>query len=245
MCQKASGAHRTTFYIRPLPILVLSGLMLNPLSGLEALEGEVERLRANQEVRSTVEGRMGEFVEVHGRGSHAWFEELVYCLLTANSSARLGQLCVDALCDCGALLEGTLEEVVEVLRLQGHRFYNKRAEYIVGARRLASTLKATVTGFDEVGEARAWLVENVKGLGWKEASHFLRNVGYFDVAIIDRHILSNLREHGVIPDNKKGLTKRRYLEYEGILRRMADDLGMSLGELDLYLWYRKTGKVLK
>jgi len=49
----------------------------------------------------------------------------------------------------------------------------------------------------------------------------------------------------VIPDNKKGLTKRRYLEYEGILRRMADDLGMSLGELDLYLWYRKTGKVLK
>jgi N-glycosylase/DNA lyase len=106
-------------------------------------------------------------------------------------------------------------------------------------------LKATVTGFGEVGEARAWLVENVKGLGWKEASHFLRNVGYFDVAIIDRHILSNLREHGVIPDDKKGLTKRRYLEYEGILRRMADDLGMSLGELDLFLWYRKTGKVLK
>jgi N-glycosylase/DNA lyase len=219
--------------------------MLNPLRGLEVLEDEVIKLRDEPEVRSTVEGRVAEFLEVKDKDSYAWFEELVYCLLTAYSSARLGQLCVDALCDCGALLEGPLEEVVKTLRVQGHRFHNKRAEYIVEARRLAPTLKATIQGFDETSEARAWLVKNVKGLGWKEASHFLRNVGYLDVAIIDRHILSNLREHGVIPDDKRGLTKRRYLEYEGILQRMADDLEMSLGEMDLYLWYRKTGEVLK
>ena len=219
--------------------------MLNPLRGLEALEGEVTRLRNDPEVRLTVEGRVAEFLEVNGMDSYAWFEELVYCLLTAYSSARLGQLCVDALCDCGALLEGPLEAVVETLRIQGHRFYNKRAEYIVEARRLVPTLKATIQGFGETGEARAWLVKNVKGLGWKEASHFLRNVGYLDVAIIDRHILSNLREYGVIPDDKNELTKRRYLEYEAILQRMAADLDMSLGEMDLYLWYRKTGEVLK
>jgi N-glycosylase/DNA lyase len=219
--------------------------MLNPVRGLEALEGEVIKLRDDPEVRSTVQGRVAEFLNVNGKNSYAWFEELVYCLLTAYSSARLGQFCVDALCDCGALLEGPLEDVVETLRVQGHRFYNKRAEYIFEARRLAPTLKAIIQGFSETGEARAWLIENVKGLGWKEASHFLRNVGYFDVAIIDRHILSNLKEHGVIPDDKKGLTKRRYLEYEGILQKMADDLDMSLGEMDLYLWYRKTGKVLK
>jgi N-glycosylase/DNA lyase len=89
-------------------------------------------------------------------------------------------------------------------------------------------------------------VENVKGLGWKEASHFLRNVGFFDVAIIDRHILSNMREHGLVTaDGKKGLTKRRYLEYEGMLKRVAERLGMTLGKMDLYLWYRKTGQVLK
>ena len=212
---------------------------------MKKLEEEVTRLRDDPEVRWTVEGRIAEFLEVNGNDSHAWFEELVYCLLTAYSSARLGQICVDALCDCGALLDGPLDEVVEVLRAQGHRFYNKRAEYIVEARGVAPTLKETIQGFGDSGEARAWLVENVKGLGWKEGSHFLRNVGYLDVAIIDRHILSNLREYGVIPDDKKGLTKRRYLEYEGILRRMADDLGMSLGEMDLYLWYRKTGEVLK
>ncbi len=243
--KKPFWMHQTTFYIPPFRFLVQNRLMLNPVRGLEALEGEVIKLRDDPEVRSTVVGRVAEFLEVNGKDSHAWFEELVYCLLTAYSSARLGQLCVDALCDRGALLEGPLEEVVETLRVQGHRFYNKRAEYIVEARRLVLTLKATIQSFEETGEARAWLVENVKGLGWKEASHFLRNVGYFDVAIIDRHILSNLREHGLIPDDKKGLTKRRYLEYERVLQRMADDLDMSLGEMDLYLWYRKTGEVLK
>lgn len=245
MCQKTLLDASDNILYPPFRFLVQNRLMLNPVRGLEALEGEVIKLRDDPEVRSTVEGRVAEFLEVNGKDSHAWFEELVYCLLTAYSSARLGQLCVDALCDRGALLEGPLEEVVETLRVQGHRFYNKRAEYIVEARRLAPTLKATIQSFEETGEARAWLVENVKGLGWKEASHFLRNVGYFDVAIIDRHILSNLREHGLIPDDKKGLTKRRYLEYERVLQRMADDLDMSLGEMDLYLWYRKTGEVLK
>jgi N-glycosylase/DNA lyase len=72
-------------------------------------------------------------------------------------------------------------------------------------------------------------------------------VGYFSLAVIDRHILSNMAEHGIITveEARKSLTKKRYLAYEETLARVADRLGMSLGELDLYLWYRKTGKVLK
>ena len=220
--------------------------MLNPLKGLEALEDEVRRLREDPEVRSLVEGRIAEFRDVHAMDSQAWFIELSYCLLTAYSSAHKGQQCVDALCDNNLLTESDLEEVGSTLRSLGHRFAERRAEYIVEARRLADTLKSTIQSFDDIKEARAWLAKSIKGLGWKESSHFLRNVGYFDVAIIDRHILSNMREHGIIPDDgKKGLTKRKYLEYERILERMADDVGMSLGEMDLYLWYRKTGEVLK
>lgn len=245
MCQNHSWIRTAKILNLPLRFLEQNRQMLNPVKGLESLASEVIVLRGDPEVRSTVEGRVAEFIEVHGKDTYAWFEELVYCLLTAYSSARLGQLCVDALCDRGALLEGSLKQVVETLRTQGHRFSQKRAEYIVEARRLAPTLKGTIQGFDGSEDSRTWLVENVKGLGWKEASHFLRNVGYFDLAIIDRHILSNLREHGVIPDDGKGLTKRRYLDYERILLRIADDLDMTLGELDLYLWYRKTGKVLK
>ena len=127
-CVKKSLRVRwTTFYIRRFRFLVQSWQMLNSVRGLETLESEVIKLRDDPEVKSTVEGRVAEFLEVNEENSHVWFEELVYCLLTAYSSARLGQLCVDALCDRGALLEGSLEDVVETLRVQGHRFYNKRA----------------------------------------------------------------------------------------------------------------------
>jgi N-glycosylase/DNA lyase len=220
--------------------------MLNPYEGVLSMAQTVSKLREDPQVRATVEERIGEFLKVKEMDTYSWFNELAYCLLTAYSSAALGQLCVDALCDCDTMLHGTLEEVKEQLRIQGHRFASRRAEYIVLARRLAPTLKETIQGYKDSGEARKWLVENVKGLGWKEASHFLRNVGYLDLAIIDRHILSNMREHGLTrEDGKKGITKRRYLEYEAILARVAGKIDMPMGEMDLYLWYRKTGKVLK
>ncbi len=224
----------------------IENFMLSPLEGIESLADEVIRLRNDPIVRIMVDNRIVEFLELKMQSSYAWFTELVFCLLTAYSSAERGQLCVDALCDCDALLNGSQSEVAEVLRCQGHRFAERRAEYIVEARRLAPDLKGIIQGFRTSKAAREWLIKNVKGLGWKEASHFLRNVGYLDVAIIDRHILSNMREHGLIVDDSgKGLTKRRYLEYERILGEVARRTGMALGEMDLYLWYRKTGKVLK
>jgi len=219
--------------------------MLTPTKGVEAMADEVLRLRDGPELRSMVDNRIAEFLEVNERGTEKWFEELTYCLLTAYSSARLGQLCVDALCDRDALLHGGLDQVVETLRAQGHRFAEKRAEYIVTARELAPTLKGTIQGFQDVKAAREWLAKSVKGLGWKESSHFLRNVGYLDVAIIDRHIISNMMDHGILEERPKSITKRRYLEYERILAEVAMRVRMTLGEMDLYLWYRKTGKVLK
>lgn len=223
-----------------------SHIMLNPLEGVESLAIEVSKLRNDLSVRTMVESRVAEFLEVKEQDSHAWFTELVYCLLTAYSSAERGQLCIDALCDCGALLNGSLGEVSETLRCQGHRFAERRAEYIFEARRLTPNLKEIVQGFRTTKAAREWLVKNVKGLGWKEASHFLRNVGHLDIAILDRHIMSNMKEYGLIPDEgTKGLTRRRYLEYERLLEEVAKRVGISPGEMDLYLWYRKTGKVLK
>ncbi len=219
--------------------------MLTPTRGVEAMADEVLRLRDDPELRSMVENRISEFLEVKEMGTEKWFEELTYCLLTAYSRARIGQLCVDALCDRNALLNGDLDQVVETLKTQGHRFAEKRAEYIFNARTFVPTLKETIQSFQDIKAAREWLAKNVKGIGWKESSHFLRNVGYLDVAIIDRHIISNMVDHGILEERPKSITKRRYLEYEGILAEVARRVGMTLGEMDLYLWYRKTGKVLK
>ena len=98
--------------------------------------------------------------------------------------------------------------------------------------------------YEDAREAREWLVRNVKGFGYKEASHFLRNVGFRDVAILDRHILRYLKERGLIEEVPKTLGRRSYLKLEILLSAIARKLKLSLGELDLYLWYIMTGEVI-
>jgi len=214
--------------------------------GVEALARVVTELEADPRVRNAVEGRTREFQEANLADSAKWFEELTYCLLTAYSSASMGQRCVDALCVEDALKKGSLEEVRSCLRIQGHRFADRRAEYIVAARTHAPRLKEIIKGQPSSKAAREWLVGNIKGLGMKEASHYLRNVGYLDLAIIDRHILAHMRECGLADeDARKGITKKRYLEYEVTLEKVAKRLGIPIGKMDLYLWYKKTGAVLK
>ncbi|MEK9139334.1 MAG: DNA lyase, partial [Bacteroidota bacterium] len=92
---------------------------------------------------------------------------------------------------------------------------------------------------------RAWLVKNVKGLGWKEASHFLRNIGHHNLAILDRHILKNLKRHNVIRTLPKTLTAKRYLTIEKKFLAFSQHLGISMDELDLLFWSRETGEILK
>ena len=86
-----------------------------------------------------------------------------------------------------------------------------------------------------------FLVKNITGLGYKEASHFLRNVGYNDVAIIDRHIIRFLYQYHYIDQLPKIITKKIYLELEDILTKF----GILLDKLDLMIWYHMTGTVLK
>lgn len=137
-----------------------------------------------------------------------------------------------------------LEELRHKLRAAGHRFSNIRAHFIVEARRFRN-IKNIIERFTDVRQTRGWLVENVRGVGYKESSHFLRNVGFDDVAILDRHVLSVLHEYELIDEVPRSLTRRRYLEIEEKLVGLAEKLGLTLGELDLYLWYLKTGEVLK
>jgi len=66
--------------------------------------------------------------------------------------------------------------------LKSVRFSDSKAKYIVEARDMFSNdgklqLKSRISSFYNPFELREWLVENVKGLGYKEASHFLRNIG--------------------------------------------------------------------
>ncbi len=192
-------------------------------------------------VGGVVGTRRREFESIRG-SEDAVFSELCFCILTANYTAE-GGLRIQRELSRDFPTAGRAALAAK-LKAMGHRFPNRRAEFIADAQRLCGRLCGQLECFASGPEAREWLVENVKGFGYKEASHFLRNVGFKDVAIIDRHIISYLAGNGLV-DSRRALTRRRYLDIELLLSAIAAKLGITQAELDLYIWYLKTGKVLK
>lgn len=186
------------------------------------------------EIKDVVNSRMHEFEET-GKSEKEIFRELCFCILTAGTSAELGIKTIEHLGD--SIFHGDFEDIQKRLK-EVYRFHTLRAGYLREAR---ESFKQVNLDSDNVREE---IVKNVKGIGMKEASHFLRNIGRKDYAIIDFHIIDFLEKHGLF-NRPKTLTKKRYLEAEKVLRELAEKTNLSLGELDLYLWYLETGKVLK
>ena len=205
------------------------------------ITSEVKKLR-NSSVRKVVGKRLNEFEILGRKSTKEWFSELCFCILTANSKASTAlkiqkELGVNGF--CGFSASGVRKCIIK----HKHRFHNNKTRYIVEARKHID-VKDNLKGMDGFS-ARAWLVKNIKGIGYKEASHFLRNVGYKKLAILDRHILNLMVEERVLKEKPKSLTRKIYLEIEKKFSRMAEKLNMSAAELDLYMWQMKTGEVLK
>ena len=93
---------------------------------------------------------------------------------------------------------------------------------------------------------REWLVNEVKGIGLKEAGHFLRNIGLCrDITILDRHILKNLKRFSVIEDIPASITPSKYFDIEKKMIRFSEKIGIPPDHLDLLFWYREAGKIFK
>lgn len=200
--------------------------------------------------RAEIKKRLEDFARLHKGKDDDIFSELAFCLFTPQAKATSCAAAVKKLQDSGLLLKGSVRSIRS--RLKGSvRFHNNKAKYLVGARRLFKDeagcldLKCKVRAEDPLG-TRQWLVENVKGLGYKEASHFLRNIGLGrDLAILDVHILKNLKKYGVIREIPSSLTPKRYMDIEGRMRQFSKKTGIPLGELDLLFWSIETGFVFK
>lgn len=201
----------------------------------------IESLK-NSKVKKSVVARLKEFRDLGEGSNEEIFEELCFCILTANFSAERSMEIQRELGD--EFLTLSRSELAKKLRQLGHRYPNARAKYIVDAREYNGSIKDITGKFKDENRLREWLAKNVKGIGYKEASHFLRNIGYENLAIIDFHIIDVLAKHEII-EKPKALTKKKYLEIEELLRKIAIRSNLNLAELDLYLWYMETGKILK
>jgi N-glycosylase/DNA lyase len=211
----------------------------------------VEKIRAAHRARrAEIRARLAEFDEVWRAASdERLWEELVFCIFTAGASARMGLRSVEAV--RGLLARGTHEELAGALQSK-HRYPNSRSGYIVVTREYLEQdcrmrLRERLEGFSDPIARRDWLARErgIKGLGYKEASHFLRNVGLRGYAILDKHILRSLAEIGVIETPQPPSTRARYLATEERLRGFARDVAIDFDELDLVLWSMKTGEILK
>jgi len=203
----------------------------------------IEALKNNSEIKSTVDKRILEFKSVGSDSTERLFSELAFCILTANFNAEKSIVMQNEIANGFSTLSE--KKLAENLRKLGHRYPEARANYVVLARKHEHDIKRIVEDFgnDEKG-LRVWLDNNIKGVGYKLASHFLRNIGFKNLAIIDFHIIDILVKHATI-ERPKTLTPKRYLEIEEVLRQLAAETNLTLAELDLYLWYMETGKILK
>ncbi|HEX8286263.1 MAG TPA: hypothetical protein VF588_23075 [Pyrinomonadaceae bacterium] len=207
-------------------------------------------LAAHRARRGEIRARLGEFEEVWRTADDArLWEEMVFCIFTAGASARMGLGSIEAVRHL--LARGSYAELAAALSGR-HRYPNSRSGYIVVTREYLEgdcqlRLRERLEGFTDPIERRDWLARErgVKGLGYKESSHFLRNVGLRGYAILDKHILRCLAEVGVIDSPDPPATRARYLATEGRLRDFARDVRIDFDELDLVLWSMKTGEILK
>lgn len=193
-------------------------------------------------IRPAILARLEDFARVP---ETEYLYELMYCLLTPQSSAVNAAKAVKHLKEADFLTADI--DPAEILFRREHyiRFHNTKARRLIEAKMNRDGIKARLGEGGSSQDMRDWFVRNVKGLGWKESSHFLRNIGYRDLAILDRHILKNLRRHRIIHTLPKSLTPARYHSIEKKFRRFADVVGIPMDELDLLFWSRETGEILK
>lgn len=213
----------------------------------------VERVVATHRARrKEIKKKLSEFDEVWRNGTDArLWEELAFCIFTAGASARMGLNSIEAV--RSLLLDGEPEAMTRALKKAGaHRFPIARPRYIVTTRayfraHFDMKLRKHLRSFSDPLERRDWLAQEkqIKGLGYKEASHFLRNIGIKGHAILDKHVMNCLSEVGVINAPTPPTNRKRYLELEQQFLRFSRDIKINCDELDLVLWSMKTGEILK
>ncbi len=204
------------------------------------LEGDLKNLIKstieNDDVIKKVKYKEAEFLSLKDSSPDEKFSELIFCTLTANTSAEMGLRCQSSLLD---LEDYSKEKIREKLIGCRYRFKNTRARYIEYNYKKKDFLESYL----EQENRRELIVENYMGIGMKESSHFLRNIGYFQYSILDKHIQRFLSSY--YGENIKIKNPKEYYIVEKKFNALSEEYGFLPGIMDLIIWYIMTGKIIK
>ena len=167
---------------------------------------------------------------------------MCFCILTPQSTARGADKAIQAL----KKLDFKNKNFDPTPCLLGEtRFHNNKGKYLLEAKSKYNEIENKLKNSNDSFELREWLVKNIKGYGYKESAHFLRNIGHRDLAILDRHILKNLVKLNVVKEVPKSLTPKVYFEIEEKFKKFSNEIKIPIDELDLLFWSMETGEVFK
>jgi N-glycosylase/DNA lyase len=200
---------------------------------LKGLKAEYEQKK------QSIKLRLSEFKKI--RAHDAIFYEMCYCVMTANGSAKAGRIAQMRLEENDFLGTGIIGECIEGVRYCENKkkfLLHNRANILEDKIDLRRHLSGDAR---ELREKIACDSRHFKGLGWKESSHFLRNIGFCGLAILDRHILKNLKALGVIDNVPASLQKKTYLEIEEKLKIFCEHAGIPMDEFDMLIWTHESG----
>lgn len=198
--------------------------------------------------RHAILERLEYFKKVWDKNDKEIFSELCFCILTPQSKATVCDKIIKTLKRNHLLFKGSIDKISA--HVKKARFYKNKSRYIIESRRFFQNrgnikIKDSLD-IKNIMATRDWLVANIKGIGYKEASHFLRNIGFGEnLAILDVHILKNLKNFDIIKKLPKSLTRKRYLDIENKLKRFSYKIKIPMAHLDLLFWSIETGKIFK
>jgi len=191
------------------------------------------------ESKQEIKSRLQDFKKVKGDNI---FYELCFCTLTPQSSGFRADECVQDLKKLDFLNRKINPKPILKKKI---RFHNKKTKYLLGLKQKYPLIIKKLKQEKSIDKLKIWLLENIKGFGYKEINHALRNLGYENLAILDRHILKNLKKYNVIKEIPKSLTEKKYLEIEKKFKEFSKKVNIPIDELDLLFWAQETGKVFK
>ena len=207
-----------------------------------------ELLKDYKKRKKEIIHRLRYFKRVFKRGDREIFGELCFCILTPQARATVCDEAISKLKRNNLLFNGSQEDIRSYLK--GVRFPDNKSKYVISARKFFRNSRGlnvkSKLDIKDLFKTRDWLVKNIKGLGYKEASHFLRNIGLGQgLAILDRHILKNLKKYGVIKKIPASLSRRDYIKIEDKMRKFFKKVNIPIEEIDLLFWSKETGIIFK
>jgi N-glycosylase/DNA lyase len=202
--------------------------------------------------KKTIEKRLNEFNKIWKNASdEKLFEELCYCLCTSREKAKNALNAIENLKAINYFTQGNENAVMKAVKSGGIALYPQKTKNIIMAREkyfpdTRNKLSAAFFTDGDIIKTRAKLAEEISGIGFKEASHFLRNIGRGQsTCILDTHVLNQLVEYGLINAKPKTLTKTGYLEIERIMIKFAKKQGIPIDALDLVFMLVENPEVTK